>query len=784
MSSAAAATALESLRCSMCLGVCEEPVVAGCGAHTYCRACLAGWIRTAPRPVTCPMCRVRMQQLEADLRVNTGLRDVIAALRAPPVVALHAADVEMGAERLGAGAMGEVFAGTWQGAAVAIKRMQARGATPEAHRAFQREINVLSSLQHPNIVRVWGACRMADGALVLVLQRGARSLSEAIARPDGLSLPETLPFALGVVRGLHYLHTRAVTHCDLKPDNVLLTADGLPMLADFGIAHVATTVGLTVGGASIGGLRGTINYTAPENFDDAHPGYARPPSDIYSFACMLAEMATGTPPWAGLALMPIFTRVNRGERPALPASLFPALVDLITACWSTDPGTRPPARDIIETLLLLQQQQQQPAEQDNASSGKLSFNVRYLYNEPFTLLVDRTDTLGALLTQASHKAGTGRKDILLFIDSKRVIDFQWETTGLEEPLARDVGLKADSDVRLVKLPSKGTCQIFLKTLNGKTLTLEVQLDDTIRHVKQLANFVEFAEGLSLDDMWFIYAGKQLEDGRTLAQYNIQKESTLHMMLRLRNIGHFVRAGDTAALSPHFFERLPAERAPGAVWLQQPDLKLLPAPEAVAAMVRRVGGPDQAHREDEDILVGCRPVVGLQACTALVRMVDAAHARSLLYIDSLPGTDKALAQDNLAAGVRQDSTAMDFRLLIDRTTLQAVVGASALVAIDAAVCVRHAAPAPSTTLIVYVLRRTEAEGRWIGFHTDTASRTAHVPLHDASACVGGRLVFAHADGSLSLPARRAGVILAHDGNIVHGVTRLSAGTRYGLFALVK
>jgi serine/threonine protein kinase len=240
----------------------------------------------------------------------------------------------------------------------ALKRDVAIKVLPEALASesdrlarFEREAQVLASLNHPNIAAIYGLERLADRpCLVMELVPGetfAQRLGTGAMPPR-----EAFRLATGIAAALEAAHAGGVVHRDLKPANIIVTPDGHVKVLDFGLARrlpvagaagavpdPASTPTVAAGPASAGLVLGTMTYMSPEQ---ARGGAVDKRSDIWSFGCVLFEMLAGGPAFRGATRTDILAAVVSGEPSwsSLPPGTPIASRRLLRRCLSKDPATR------------------------------------------------------------------------------------------------------------------------------------------------------------------------------------------------------------------------------------------------------------------------------------------------------------------------------------------------------------------------------------------------------------------------------------------------------------
>ncbi len=207
--------------------------------------------------------------------------------------------------------------------------------SPDLADRFLREIRVHASLRHPNIAQLYTAFRLDNRLLMVIEFVDGVSMAELLRRgpvPTGQSVAHICQ----ALSGLAFAHQRGVVHRDVKPDNILIGADGVVKLVDFGIAHGEKQERLTLAGMVVGSL----NYMSPEQVNgDAVDGR----SDLYSVGVTLYQAATGRLPFQAENEYQLM-RAQVNQAPPAPSELKPdlpsGLSDIILRALAKDPGHR------------------------------------------------------------------------------------------------------------------------------------------------------------------------------------------------------------------------------------------------------------------------------------------------------------------------------------------------------------------------------------------------------------------------------------------------------------
>ncbi|XP_025099165.1 mitogen-activated protein kinase kinase kinase 7-like [Pomacea canaliculata] len=251
-------------------------------------------------------------------------------------------ELEFG-EIVGKGAFGVVSKARWRGKDVAVKRIE----TEQEKKGFMQELKQLSRVSHPNIVKLYGACREQPVCLVMEYAEGGSlyNVLHGSGPQPHYTAAHAMSWALQCARGVEYLHgmkPKALIHRDLKPPNLLLIQFGTVLkICDFGTAcdiHTYMT-----------NNKGSAAWMAPEVFEGSN--YSEK-CDVFSWGIILWEVFTRRKPFdeIGGPAFRIMWAVHRGKRPPLIQGLPKPLEVLMTKCWSGNPAERPSMSEVVRIM--------------------------------------------------------------------------------------------------------------------------------------------------------------------------------------------------------------------------------------------------------------------------------------------------------------------------------------------------------------------------------------------------------------------------------------------------
>ncbi|XP_017278071.1 mitogen-activated protein kinase kinase kinase 20 [Kryptolebias marmoratus] len=251
-------------------------------------------------------------------------------------------------ENCGGGSFGSVYRARWisQDKEVAVKKLL----------KIENEAEILSVLSHRNIIQFYGAIDEAPNYGIVTEYAGGGSLYDYLSsdKSEEMDIGQIMGWAAEIARGMHYLHSEApvkVIHRDLKSRNVVLAADKILKICDFGASKfLSHTTHMS--------LVGTFPWMAPEVIQSLPVSET---CDTFSYGVVLWEMLTREIPFKGLeGLQVAWLVVEKNERLTIPSSCPSSFAELMRKCWATEPKERPMFRQILSTLESMSKDRQLP----------------------------------------------------------------------------------------------------------------------------------------------------------------------------------------------------------------------------------------------------------------------------------------------------------------------------------------------------------------------------------------------------------------------------------------
>ncbi|MBW7905799.1 MAG: tetratricopeptide repeat protein [Phycisphaerae bacterium] len=445
---------------------------------------------------------------------------------------------------------------------VALKRiLGGRLATREARARFEREVEALCGLDHPNIVTVYGV-ESIDGQPVLAMEWIDGQPVDAWARGDaraGRPLRERLAVFLQVCDAVQHAHQRGVIHRDLKPSNILVSATGVSRVVDFGLARAvdsdSSDAARLTGTAE---LLGTPAYASPEQVSLDRAGLDTR-TDVYSLGAVLYQLLCGVPPHDASRGLPALLEAIRKDDPPAPSSVAPGVDRDLSAitlkALARDPALRYQSVDALAADL----RRYLAGEPVTAQPPSLAYQLRKLIGRHRTSFALVLVVLAALLAFAITTAS-----LALRLDQQRNAAVAAQT--------READARAAAE-EVVDFLRRMLAAADPRKRQGEALTVSQVVDEALQRSEGM-----FEQRPAVDALVRLTLGETLNALGRHAEAQVQLDRSLSILRELyggsrketgqalRSLGHVQlaqgHAAEAAALyseAAEVYRRLPSEQ---------------------------------------------------------------------------------------------------------------------------------------------------------------------------------------------------------------------------------
>jgi serine/threonine protein kinase len=302
--------------------------------------------------------------MDASMADESAIRTAMAATTTYRRLTMD--EITLG-RKIGEGAYGSVYLGTWQNTPVAIKVMQTASMNEQALKEFSHEATMMAKVSHhPNVLQFLGAVVSSDKLCIVTRFCKKGSLDSAL-RKEKMDWGLKYRIARDAAAGLAFLHHEGMVHRDIAARNILLGETYQAYISDLGLSRLFEHAEASAMGMQTKSNVGPVRWMAPEAMTQRIYSTA---TDAYSFGILLWEISSdGQTPYPQLASLADVAMqvIQQGLRPMVPASCGPEWAQLMRQLWSTDPSERLSMKNVFESLSMLVREE--PAQSNSESSA-------------------------------------------------------------------------------------------------------------------------------------------------------------------------------------------------------------------------------------------------------------------------------------------------------------------------------------------------------------------------------------------------------------------------------